>query len=107
MTATTLIAWIGAITGTSSLFWDIYKWSDERKSRLELLVERTRRIHGSGKADQYGGEASKEMELIIIHAINHSKHDIDISSVDYENDGNLQLCQPKKSVLQLYELTNS
>ncbi len=34
MSATDIAAWIGAVTGTLVLIWDVYKWMQTGPSRL-------------------------------------------------------------------------
>jgi hypothetical protein len=74
-------AWFyGAIPGLLALGWNVWTWSRERRTRLEVFF-------GVLHVFQPEGEAPKAYE--IVEVVNHSSHDINVDDVGlslYEGD---------------------
>ena len=75
--STTILAVIGAITGTSALIWDIHKW---RKSEPNLRV----RILAGGKL-LHGSDSNKKFDVI---SVSNGRYKTTIQAIEfclYEN----------------------
>lgn len=87
MNSITVIAWIGAITGTSGLAWDVIKWRLDRKPRLKVSVSKNPFTYSV--PDHVSEQMIKYEPSLNITVRNPSADLVRIESVGYFQDGTL------------------
>ena len=87
MDATTFLAWLGAITGTCAFVWDIIKWRQDKRPRLNIVLEIKNETVSSGELSDYGTSVMKEDSVIIIHASNPTDRQINVQTIEFLSKG--------------------
>lgn len=94
MDTTTFLAWLGAITGTSAFVWDIIKWRQERRPRLNIQLEVKNETVSSRQLSDYGTSVMKEDSVIVIHASNSTDRQINVQTIEFLPKGNKPIRVP-------------
>lgn len=106
MDTTTLLAWLGAITGTSAFVWDIIKWRQDKGPRLNIQLEVKDETLSSGELSDYGTSVMKENSVIVIHTSNPLTGRY-VQTIEFLADGHKPIRIPLNRLFLMFRLRRS